>query len=317
MRTLLLKLSALGILVLSAQVLLGHVRHRQPCSRRDTLDVHRANGVTTIHFGDSVLRHVAAGDGDRRSLHQMVQDEAAGERMGMLQVDASMMELYRACAVYLARNDRRPRRLLIPVNLRSFSLEWDLRPEYQARVDRLRLTVGDVLALGFLTPLSQWKVYPIHPVTPEQYRRTDVVAGGRRIASVGDLMEGSRTAPGLSLLESQFLLRYGYELRPDHRKLKAMEAIVETCRRSGMEPWFYVNPVDVGAAGAEVREQVARNVETIRAAMARRNAPLLDLSAALDSSCFDWKIAGLPNEHLNEQGRRRVARAVASFLATK
>jgi hypothetical protein len=317
MKTLLLKMSLLGILVLPAQVLWGHLRHREPCSRRDTLDVHRAGGVTTVHFGDSVLKHVAASDGDRRTLPQMVQDEAAGERMGVLQVDASTMELYHACAVYLARNDRRPRRLLIPVNLRSFSLEWDVRPEYQMRVDRLRLNIGDLLALGFLTPLSHWKIYPIHPVTPEQYRRMDVVACGRRIASVGDLMEGSRTAPGLSLLESQFLLRYGYELRPDHRKLKAMEAIVETCRRSGMEPWFYVNPVDLQAAGAEVREQIARNVETIRTAMARRNGRLLDLSAALNSSCFDWKMTGLPNEHLNEQGRRRVAQALASFLASK
>jgi hypothetical protein len=317
MKTLLWKMSVLGMVVLSTQVLWGHLRHRQPCSRRDTIDVHRADGVTAIHFGDSVLTHVADRDGDRRTLHQMVQEEAAGERMGTVQGDASTMELYHACAVYLARNDRRPHRLLIPVNLRSFSLEWDLRPEYQARVDRLRLRVGDLLALGFLTPLSLWKIYPIHPVSPEQYRQMDVVAGGRRIASVGDLMEGSRTAPGLSFLESQFLLRYGYELRPDHRKLKAMEAIVETCRPSGIEPFFYVNPVDLSSAGAEVREQIARNVETIRSAMARRNARLLDLSAALDSSCFDWKSAGLPNEHLNEQGRHRVARALASFLAPK
>jgi len=318
MKTLVAKSMVLALLVLPLQVAIGWSTHPYACGRRDHLDRLVADGVTTIHFGDSVQRSTSPADRDRRNLHEMLQAGLADERMGSLQSDAGSMELYLACARYLARQDRRPRRLLIPVNLRSFSPEWDPRPEYQLRLELLRLRFGDPIALGFRTPLSLWKIYPLHPLSREEYHRMPVVADGRRIASVGELIEGSRTAPGKTRLESQFLFRYGVALTPDHRKLRAMEAIVDTCRGAGMEPVFYVYPVDVaaaeGAAGPFLREQILRNVQLIRTRMTARNAKILDLSGALPSGAFDWQASGTPHEHLNEQGRGAVAAELQKFL---
>jgi hypothetical protein len=248
----------------------------------------------------------------------MLQDSMAGERLGAVQQDASPMEVYLACAHYLARQDRRPLRLLIPVNLRSFSLEWDLRPEYQDRSEELRLRYGNLVDRCFQTPLSLWKIFPLNPISREEYLRIPVMVDDRKIATVAELADGSGAAPGRTRLESQFLFRYGYTLKPEHRKVRAMEAIVVTCRAAGMEPYFFINPVDVAAAeraaGPFLRERIARNVRTIRDRMAERKAKLLDLSASLESDDFDWAWTGSPNEHLNERGRRAVARELAAFL---
>lgn len=316
MRSIALKLAVLAALVFPLQAAIGVWSYPYPSSRRDALDAHRAAGVTAVHFGDSVLRHVAAEDRDRRNLHGMLQAALPDERLGSVEGDGSSMEVYLACVQYLARQDRRPKRLLIPVNLRSFSMEWDPRPEYQARLDRLRLRYGDLAALGFRKPLSIWKIYPMTPLSREEYLRLPVVAQGRRIASVADLVEKDRTAPGMGRLESQFWFRYGYDLAPEHRKLAAMERLVAEARSAGMEPLFYILPLDLAAgeraAGPAFREQATKNLRTILHRVT--GAPILDLSAAVGSDDFDWAHTGYPNEHLNERGRRKVARELESFL---
>ena len=129
MKTILAKVLLLAALVLPAQGVIGLWSYRVPCGRRDALDLHRKAGIETIHFGDSVQRTVSPKDRDSRTLHEMLQEAMGDERIGAVQGDSSSMEVYLACAQYLARMDHRPRRLLIPVNLRSFSMEWDPRPE--------------------------------------------------------------------------------------------------------------------------------------------------------------------------------------------
>jgi hypothetical protein len=96
-----------------------------------------------------------------------------------------------------------------------------------------------------------------------------------------------------------------------------MERIVEVCRGAGIEPLFYIYPVDVESGerllGASFREQVGRNVSTIRGRMEASRTKLLDLSRELGSSGFDYD-PGFPNEHLTESGRQRVAEALTEFL---
>jgi hypothetical protein len=313
----LLKTALLAALVLPLQLLIGSRLNRRPFERRDGIEKDFAEHVSILHFGDSVARHVAAADRDRRTLPAMLQDRMGDVRIGTSQGDGSSMELYEAFVRYVAGREGRPARVLIPINLRSLSQEFDPRPEYQFRSDRLRLRFGDEVALGLEKPLSLWKIYPLNPRSREQYLSLPVEVDGQQVASVRDLLTGNRSIPGREQVPSQFAFRYQYSLTPEHPKIRAMERIVEVCRGAGMEPLFYIYPIDVesgeGLLGPSFRERVEKNVSTIRGRMEARRTKMLDLSRELGSSHFDWK-PGFPNEHLSETGRQRVADALAQFL---
>ncbi len=317
MNRILLKAAILIALVLPAQALIGGRLGRRPLPRRDAIDRCLADRVKLLQFGDSLARHVSKDDLDRRTLAEMVADRLPDLRVGTIQGDGSSMELYESSVRYLARQATRPDRVLIPINLRSFSHEWDTRPEYQFRTDRLRLRWGDTLALGFGTPLSLWRIYPRNPLTHEQHLRLPVEVDGRPLAVVRDLLEERRSIPGWEPLPSQFAFRYLYTLDPAHRKLESLGNIVDVCRGAGMEPLFYIAPVDVesgqAALGPMFRDRLGRNVDTLLRRLDGLQTKCLDLSRELDSAGFDWK-PGFPNEHLNERGRLRVGEALGSFL---
>jgi hypothetical protein len=317
MKRILFKAAVLIALVLPLQALMGGWLARRPFPRRDAIDQCLADRVDLLQFGDSLARHVSEKDLDRRPLAEMVADLLPDLRVGTLQGDGSSMELYEACVRYIARQANRPKRVLIPINLRSFSHEWDTRPEYQFRADRLRLRWGDTLALGFQTPLSTWRIYPLNPLTHEQHLRLPVEVDGRPLAVVRDLLEDQRSIPGWEPLPSQFAFRYLYTLEPGHRKLKSLASIVDVCRGAGMEPLFYIAPVDVeggqAALGPMFRDRLGRNVDILLRRLDGLQAKYLDLSRELDSAAFDWK-PGFPNEHLNERGRLRAGEALANFL---
>jgi hypothetical protein len=69
------------------------------------------------------------------------------------------------------------------------------------------------------------------------------------------------------------------------------------------------------SVGPEFREAMAAHTGLIRDLLAERKVPLLDLSASLDASLFDWRDRLYPNEHLKEKGRRYVADQVARRLS--
>jgi hypothetical protein len=102
-------------------------------------------------------------------------------------------------------------------------------------------------------------------------------------------------------------------LDPDHPRLRALQRLIEVCRKSGVAPLIYVTPINVSEGvrflGSEFRLRIGLNVGVCRAAAAAAGEQIVDLSLAVpDSSDF-----GLV-EHLGERGRKRVAAELADSL---
>lgn len=317
MKRILLKGAAFALLVIALQVPLELLRGLAPIQPRDALDARRSP-PDIVYFGDSVLESVAPGDADRRDLMVLLRDLLPDRSVGTIQGAAYGPELFEAFARYVARQPARPSRLLISINLRSFSPEWDPRPEYQFQAEKFRLHHGDLAAAAFLRPLNAFKAYSLTPISPAEYRIRPVTREGRPVGLVRDFLPLLVPPPGMSLEEGQFVFRYMNTVTPDSRGILALRRIAELCRKTGMEPRFYVTPVDVEtgtrAVGPGFRQQVAANVAVLRESLAAENVRLLDLSALLDANAFDWRRNLVPNEHLTERGRAALARELAALL---
>jgi hypothetical protein len=316
MRRLTVKLLVLAAILAPLQTWVGYRTQDHTFPARDHLDALCDRPVEILVFGDSVADWRAGKDLDRRSIAEMMEDSLGRGQVALLSGPAFGAELFDAFTEYAAGRDRRPKVFVVAVNLRTFSPVWDLRPEYQFREAQLRLRWGDVLGLGWAKPLSSLGVYRGFPVNSAEYRAMPVIRGDREAGTIGDFLDGTGRVAQLPPQERFFALAYEYPLKATHRKLVAFRNLARTCLRAGIRPLLYVTPVDLEsadrAAGPALRAQVRRNVDLIRGELARDGVTLLDLSEAAPSSEFDWHEA--PNEHLNEHGRRRVAKAVAEAL---
>ena len=100
--------------------------------------------------------------------------------------------------------------------------------------------------------------------------------------------------------------------------LKDLAGLVELYRGTDTQVLFYLTPLDV-QSGAELlgepfRAVVEQNAALVQRALAAQGAGVLDLHAALPPECFFWRKEGGATEHLNSEGRQRVADRITGAI---
>lgn len=315
MRKVVGRFAILGALAMPLQMLAGNLVADRTFEARERLDRRLEEGADLVYLGDSVVLSASPGDADPRELPAMLQGLMPSRRVAAVAQPAAHLVLHAAFVRYLARQERRPRHVVVPVNLRSFSQEWDPRPEYQYRVQILRLRLGDLLAHAVMAPASSLGLYKLNPIAEEDYLALPIHRGDERVGTVRDFRVNPGARPE-DQLRNQIVLKYLYPLKPDHRQLASIREIARVARGAGITPVFYVTPLDVRSietwAGPEAVRRVAANVALVREVAASEGAVLLDLSFDLGPECFDWK--QFPHEHLREAGRRHVTERLRAAL---
>jgi hypothetical protein len=186
--------------------------------------------------------------------------------------------------------------------MRSFSPEWDKNPHYQFVKQKIMLEGG--LRLAFYQPLRVLK-YTFNGVSRKEYFNTPVFNGNKEIGKIKH-MHG---------IKNQFILKYMYP--PGHRKIKALVNIARLLSRHKINAFFYFTPIDYRAGERHLDGQftgrLKENIAFITSMLKNTgyNFHLLDLSLDLKSRYFAWQPKGSVNEHLNQEGRRYVAKKLA------
>ena len=114
------------------------------------LDRHLRNGADIIFLGDSTMIYPAG----EVSTAEILQEFQPLRIVGQVAHAAYNLDLYRYYAGYIARFYQRPKVVIIPINMRSFSPEWDLRPIYQFEPEKAVLIYGPWLAAIFYRPVD-------------------------------------------------------------------------------------------------------------------------------------------------------------------
>jgi hypothetical protein len=285
MRRLALRVLSLAVLVALLQVPIGMLLDRAPFPERDAVDEGLRGTADILYFGDSVLASGYGSDLDRRSIAAMLNEQLPGHSVTLVQYAGYELEIYRAFVEYASRQPRRPRAVIVPINLRSLGPGWP----FSFPLDQARLTWGDVIGLGYHRPRSTFRWTPLtrRPVPPSFPNEAD-----------------------------RWTYHYVFPLAEEHPRLRALKDLIGTCRKSGIVPIVYVTPINVakGArlAGSDFAAQVAREAAVCRAVGASVNEEVLDLSAFVPEEA-DFEAV----EHLLERGRRKVAGELARVVRKK
>lgn len=320
MRRFFIKLLLLLLLVLVAQVVVASfypAEVPEPILRFQTL---LDEDIDILYLGDSTLWHPAG----TQTTAAMLQELLPARQVSEFSHAAYGMDIYGSYISYMLRQEARPALVIIPINMRSFSPEWDQRPGYQFTREKRILAMGIPLSRLFGRPLGLFGGYD-PDITQDEFLHSTVYASGVPIGEVQDF-EGSVGASPLAEgggeqfvyyqeipddADYQRLLAYYYmaPVSPEHRKMQAMVEITQRLQAAQIGVLFYVTPVNVELGdvyvGESFRRQFAANVAVVKAALTAQGVDLRDLSFDLAAYFFS------DTEHLRQPGKRYIAEKLA------
>jgi hypothetical protein len=284
-------------------------------------DRYLTEGVDVLYFGDSTLilpvGEVTTGE--------ILQEFLPDRRIGQVAHPAYSLDLFYDYVVYMDRHGEWPDTLVMPVNMRSFSPAWDMRPSYQFEKERKILAMGLSSARLFLRPLEIFGFFQ-PSISQQAFLDTPVYDGNVLVGRVRDfetlavdeVVQGkTKNAYREVKLEDQktaqpvLTYHYMFNLEPDHRKLDAMIAVAELAAARGVNVIFYITPVNVEQGerflGQPFSERFTHNIRVVQSrfdAASLDNVTLLDL--AFDLPSYDF----IDLEHLTETGKEYIAEQI-------
>ena len=275
-----------------------------------------AHPVDVIMFGDSSFTNVAEKDVDRRPLHSMITVDLSGLRVAVMAHAANHAGVYASMADAIIRSGNLPRAIVAPINLRSFSPEWDLKPSYQFVDEMVYLSHSTTIGRILHRPAEVFKYYDVNPISWSQYRNATVFDGTKAVGRVAEFDNPSFEELSPAHSRGKFILHYMYQLTPEHRRLQSLRHMAEALARAGVHLILFVSPLDMEAGqkslGADFGTRVQQNIAVIRSALVSTGAELIDLVAVVPDDDFDY--VNYPTEHLKGAGRRQVANRVAGAV---
>lgn len=282
------------------------------------IDVALKDKADVIIFGDSTMVASDYKDIDKRPIYMMLQDKLPNLKVKAIDDLAYASDVYLEQVKYIVRNKFKPKLVIIPINIRSFSPQWDQRPDFQFEMDKLTLRYKDTPVFPYLKFLININLFNLIPISKSQFYNTPVYSGGELIGTMKDF-EGSEYKNYTESHQNNIILvSYTYTLSKNHRKLKAFEEIADLLSSNNIKTIFYLTPVDYETiekyAGSLAKNQMSQNIDLIKNSLSEKPVILLDLAFKLPTSEFGWRDSMYVNEHLNQNGRQFIASELAASV---
>ncbi len=263
-----------------------------------------------IYLGDSSIYAEGKDDSDHRTIARMLQDMAPQYSLGSVTHPAYHIDIYLEFCKYIIQQKYRPAVLIIPINMRSFSPDWDRRPHYQYEIQKIVLKGGilKTILLAFYKPLLIFN-YNFFTISQQEFLDSPVFQSHRQVGTVKDFNNSSYSKYSDKNMKNQIIFGYMYGLSQQHRKVKALMETAKLLTRNNIKIIFYITPIDWETGEkylpGEFLKQLRQNTQFIISLLSAEGVELLDISTALPSHFFYWHL--YPNEHMNQRGRMYVA----------
>lgn len=269
-----------------------------------------------IYFGDSVITSVSSSDKNKKTLPEMLAGMIKNKKVEAVENAAYHSEVFYAVCRYMVSRGMLAETVVVPINLRSFSPEWDIKPGYQFAEDIAFFKYDSLLFRSFYKPLAVFKVFDLTPVSEDEYNQTPVYNGDALAGKVMDFDDKKRYERySDENMKNKLIFFYLYKLSEKHRKVKALVSLSNLLKGTSANVVFYLTPVDYETGdkfmGVQFSRRIHDNADVIMTLLKETGAGVIDLSRSLPSSAFDLTDRHYCNEHLNEKGRKFVAEQIA------
>ena len=275
-----------------------------------------------LYLGDSVIERVANQDKDKRTLGKIVSDELSSHLpTGVISFSAYHMSIYCGLLSTLDATKHQPKIIILPINIRSFSPQWDFQPRWQYEEEQSVLkkyrqsgtrVIGRIYRDQYLVP--EYLQYKFRN-TRVDYPMSDLNTIGQFLDVISCESEDEKER--INRKQQIFIFNYGHPLSKKHRKIFKLTEILNLLLDWKLKVVTYLTPINFDAGvryvGPEFREQILKNVQVINDVILpyQKNGNLryFDWCTSFPSKMFFYD--DLATEHLNQEGRLHLAKKIS------
>lgn len=270
-------------------------------------------------FGDSVFQRVARQDTDRRPLGAMAADliEASGRRPYVLAHSSYTPLVYEPFIAFAGRLGRGPAQIVMPVNLRMLSPQWDTYSIWRFAQDRAALEAQIVEPASPVPPLAA----VLEDLASYHAAAFASPLSSRRSVREFRALAGAKTADPQRAgerLRDLLVFHYGMPARRTHRQVAALREAARTASNLGIRLHIYLTPINmplIRRVAPGLESIVAGNAALMREAVAEAGAPGVTFRDWLDAlPAAGFFHADELTEHLSEAGRRDLAALILAEI---
>lgn len=284
------------------------------------------NPPRVLLLGDSVAERVSWNDYDDRTLAEFVTTNLKKQtNVATVSYGGFTLHIFYHLVLALEKMKHKPELVVLPINMRNFSPQWDLEPtwQFEALVEQINRFIVDPSLPSFSgqfpREIISTEVFNTFDATPVEFALSpfDRIAQFRLMISAAPVTEEQRRFR----LRQIFIFHYTNRLLRGHRKLVALESILKLLRSMGIPFLAYLTPLNVDAGMRLVGDEFAvllhENVDVVSRLVSEYltdgRSVFKDWSEMMRSDHFFH----LDNatEHLNEAGRKILANAIADEVA--
>ncbi|MDO8445427.1 MAG: hypothetical protein Q7T53_04870 [Deltaproteobacteria bacterium] len=293
--------------------------------------------VDILFFGDTVIRAYESGE-KNTGIDSLLADKghyavlsAANSGTGRSRARNPEYSpiVYQDYIDIVARSIYKPKAIIIPINLQSFSESWFSDPRAQFHLERLKARLRYVrFSKGDFMEYLEYKLTDKLEREDSLWINSEVIYGDVSLGVRGKIDYESRIAErsfdydDLKIqikLMKQFEYNYMNIIERRHKMFDCLDKTIDTARANGIKVVCYITPInfeDGGKyAGDKFTKRVKNNVAIINQYLNDKGIDYLDMSFSLSSSHFMDKFVS--SARLNLNGRTWVANELNYLIASK
>lgn len=276
-----------------------------------------------VYFSDSVMRSHAACETNKSGIDDIVRDNG----VDVINIDHGAYSpiIYKNYIKNLPSGTR----VIIPINMRSFSEEWFDRPSYKFYKERISLAI---LSLDILDIFSTLKDYISNAFI--DYESTAITRGSQHLGKIKDIESLTKIDKDIycdsnssfmadSLYKDKLLLKfkyhYAYNLPKTHKMFSYLDEIINYADKKNIKILFYITPINFehlnNLLEKDFLETVENNIITITNYLQSKNVAFIDLSKKIKGSDFIDRQHAC--EHLDFYARKFVADTISKHKFIK
>ena len=314
------------IVMFAAMLLLSQLALSSVLMRR--LDVYRdleaIKSADVVLFGDSTNSFAWKADGDKRSIKDFLAELLSKYKVDAVAQAGYHMPVFAAYSNIMASLTQRPKYIVIPINLRSFSPCWLDNPARSFPELNPTLQWGPWMYTALIEPLKTLNGAGDSKLkkTQAEYLDSPVFDRDIRVGAVRDF-KNIEVGVGTDKLDDagkKTFIAYINCLHFDknHPQLRWLRETILSARKAGVAPIVYITPSNYELAsdwyGPEFQARTAESIAIIQAVLAEFKLSAIDMSFDLTRENF---FDPIPSEHMKEAGRRHVAMRIAESINGK
>lgn len=226
-----------------------------------------------VFFGDSVLAHYGKCDKGKKPIYKIAEEKSS---LSILNVDGRAYSpiIYDNYAQLLSNVKNKPKYVIIPINLRSFSSGWFNNPDFNFPIEReiinclsnSHCNITKILLYRFgnreeISQAGQEEDGVAHAAVVKN------TANHKKVPDDLECRDQSEINEYRDQLKTAFVNNYMYRLSSKHKMFEYMDSLLNRLKAAGIETIVYVTPINIeeGArfAGEEFKAQVQENIQVL------------------------------------------------------